>query len=179
MRMNKIFSISLPLALLALSLAGCKKDNTTEQEVITTVVVHLTAADGSYNQEFEWNDPDGAGGNNPAIDNIVLPSGKTYSCQIRVYDRSKTPEVDIAAEIKAENTAHLFVYIPDGVDIIVTPTDTDDNGKPFRIATNWAAGAPSVGSMTILLKHEPDKNAANPDLTGETDFEVAFPVRIQ
>ena len=168
----------LSILFLAAGLSACKKETGTEQEVITTVVVQLIAADGSLNQKFEWNDLDGPGGNAPTVENILLTSGKTYSCQVKVYDRSRTPEVDITTEILAENTKHLLVYTTDGVNITVTPTDTDDNGKPFRLATNWTAGALSVGTLTITLKHEPDKNAANPDSTGDTDFEVAFPVRI-
>lgn len=168
----------LALLILAFSLNSCKKETGTEQELITTVVVHLIASDGSLNQEFEWNDLDGPGGTAPTVDNILLTTGKTYNCNIQVYDRSKTPEEDITEEIKAENTEHLLVYSTDGVNITIVPADTDDNGQVFRLNTNWTAGALSVGTLTITLKHEPDKNAANPDITGDTDFEVSFPVRI-
>ncbi|TNE49779.1 MAG: hypothetical protein EP344_17860 [Bacteroidetes bacterium] len=168
------------LALLFLSVAfnACKKDDTTAQELITTVVIHLKAGDGSLDQRFEWNDPDGDGGTAPTVDNIQLTSGTVYVCEVEVYDRSQDPEVDITTEIKAESAAHLFVFKPDAVNVIVTAADFDSNGAPFRQKTTWTAGALSVGSMTIALKHEPDKSAADPDSTGETDFEVSFPVRI-
>ncbi len=172
------FGVLLAL-FLAIGASACKKnDDSTEQEVITTVIVHLIATDGSFNQKFEWSDLDGPGGDDPTVQNILLSTGKTYSCSLEVLDRSKTPEDDITAEIKAENTNHLLVYTPDGVNINVVSTDTDDNGKDFRLETKWVAGALSVGTITITLKHEPDKTAANPDITGETDFEVSFPVRI-
>lgn len=168
----------LAVLITATSLSSCKKDTSTEQELVTTVVVHLIASDGSLNQEFEWNDLDGPGGTAPTVDNILLSSGKTYSCHVHVYDRSKTPEIDVTTEIEAENTKHLLVFTTDGVNVTIVPTDTDDNGQAFRLDTNWTAGALSVGTVTITLKHEPDKNAADPDSTGETDFEVSFPVRI-
>ncbi|MBK6933192.1 MAG: hypothetical protein IPH12_20900 [Saprospirales bacterium] len=179
MQKNSIKTVALGGLLLALALSGCKKDNTTEQEVITTVVVELIPADGSAIQHFEWNDLDGDGGNAPQVDNLVLLAGKTFLCQLQVFDRSKTPEANITTEIEAENTKHLFVFAPDGVNLTVLGADTDDTGKPFRLQTVWTTGTVSVGLLNILLKHEPDKDASNPDATGETDFEVAFPVRIQ
>ena len=172
--------ISLPFLLFARGLTACKSDKAeTEQENITTVEVHLTATDGSLDHEFEWNDTDGPGGNNPEIETIALAAGKTYNCHIHVYDRSKTPEDDITEEIEAENTAHLLVYNISLANVTITATDTDDNGKPFRLDTQWVAGAASSGSVNIVLKHEPDKSASNPDATGETDFDVTFPVTIQ
>ncbi len=78
-------------------------------------------------------------------------------------------EVALSAEVARSN----------GVNLTVLGADTDDTGKPFRLQTVWTTGTVSVGLLNILLKHEPDKDASNPDATGETDFEVAFPVRIQ
>ena len=173
------FKFSIMAALmLGLTFSACKKDETTEQEVVTTVVLQLVATDGSLNQTYEWNDLDGPGGNAPTVDNILLTANKTYTCTISVYDRSSTPEENITDEIIAENTSHLFVYTTDAVTITIAPTDTDDDGKPFRRMTNWTAGSTAIGSVTVTLKHEPDKDAANPDVTGDTDFEVSFPVRI-
>ncbi|MBK8965517.1 MAG: hypothetical protein R3D58_21375 [Saprospiraceae bacterium] len=176
---SNILKISAFALLLSLAFTACKKDETTEQEVITTVVARIFAADGSLDQSFEWNDLDGPGGNAPTIDNIILAANKTYNCTIEVYDRSTTPDRDITLEIDSEKAEHLFVYTPDGVNITVSSSDTDENGKPFDRVVVWQTGTASVGSMTVVLKHEPDKDAANPAQTGETDFEVAFPVRIQ
>lgn len=169
----------LAALLLILALASCKKDNTTEQELITTIVVHLTATDGSFEQEFEWNDPDGDGGNAPTIEDIVLPAGKTFHCHIHFYDRSKTPAEDITAEVESENTAHLLVYTVSGANLTVTPDDADDNGKPFRLETTWVTGAASTGTVQVVLRHEPDKSAANPDVTGDVDAAADFAVKVQ
>lgn len=169
----------LAALLLTIAFVSCKKDKKTEQELITTVVVHLAATDGSFEQEFEWDDRDGDGGNAPVIDEIVLPAGKTFNCHVHFYDRSKTPEEDITEEVESENTEHLLAYAVAGANLTITPTDTDDNGKPFRLATTWTTGAASNGTVTITLRHEPDKDAANPDTTGEVDAQAAFVVKVQ
>lgn len=174
MKVNLLAALLLTIAFLS-----CKKDDTTEQELITTVVVHLTAADGSFNQEFEWDDRDGDGGNAPVIDEIILPAGKTFNCHAHFYDRSKTPEADVTAEIEADNTAHLLVYAVNGANLSIAPADADDNGKPFRLATTWTTGAISTGTVKITLRHEPDKDAANPDVTGEVDAAAEFVVKVQ
>ncbi|MBL7804736.1 MAG: type 1 periplasmic binding fold superfamily protein [Saprospiraceae bacterium] len=170
----------LTLIFLALGITACKDDKKeTEQENITTVVVHLTATDGSLDQEFEWNDADGPGGNAPDIQPITLAAGKTYNCHIHVYDRSQSPAEDITEEIEEENTEHLFVFAVTGANIQIADADVDSNGKPFRLETVWTTGAASSGTVNVVLKHEPDKSAADPNATGETDFDVTFPVTIQ
>lgn len=177
---TQIFKVTLlSVLLLSLAVVSCKKDDDTEQELITTVVVHLKATDGSFDQEFEWDDRDGDGGNAPTIDEIVLPAGKTYNCTLHFYDRSKTPELDITEEVSEENTEHLVVYAVSGANLTIAAADTDDNGKPFRLKTTWTAGAASNGTVKVTLRHEPDKNAATPDTTGEVDAEAEFVVKVQ
>ena len=164
---------------LALAIAGCEKDSSTEQELITTLVVHLKATDGSFDQEFTWEDRDGDGGNAPTVGDILLPANKTFHAHIHFYDRSQSPEVDITAEVEGENTAHLLVYTVSGANLNITPDDTDDNGKPFRLETTWTTGAASNGTVKVTLRHEPDKNAANPDITGDVDAEASFVVKVE
>ncbi len=179
MQTNMFKKSILAAMLLIFAFSSCKKDDTTEQELITTVVVHVEATDGSFDQEFEWDDRDGDGGNAPVIDEIVLPAGKTFHCHVHFYDRSKTPEEDITTEVAEENTEHLLVYTISGANLTITPDDTDDNGKPFRLETTWGAGAASTGTVKVVLRHEPDKNAANPDVTGDVDVEAEFVVKVQ
>ncbi len=165
---------------LALTVVACRKDDDTENEVITTVVVHLQAVDGSFDREFTWNDSDGDGGNPPAVDDITLPANKEFNARVHFYDRSKSPEVDITEEVEEESDEHLIVYKVSGaVNLTIMPTDTDKSGRPFRLKTRWTAGAASTGSVLITLRHEPDKSSPNLDLTGSVDAEVEFPVRIQ
>ncbi|MEQ1747635.1 MAG: hypothetical protein ABMA02_19560 [Saprospiraceae bacterium] len=179
MQTNTVKHALMAAFLLALAFAGCKKDDTTESETITTVVVHLMNADSTFDKEFVWDDRDGDGGNAPVIDEIVLPSNKIFTCRVFFYDRSKNPEVDITEEVVEENTDHLLVFGTTGTNLTIIADDTDDNGRPFRLHTIWTTGAASTGAVTITLRHEPDKDAVNPDVTGNVDAEVVFPVKIQ
>lgn len=169
----KLFAFMLGTAVL---IGGCKKDEETEQENITKIIVHLTAA--GFDKEFEWADRDGAGGNAPVIDTIVVPANTQFDAHLHVYDESKSPVVDLSEEIEGESTAHLFVYKSSVTGLSVSDLDKDSNGNPFGIESVWSTGAAGTGSVRITLHHEPtDKNAAEPG--GEVDFDVTFPVKVQ
>ncbi len=179
--MNTFVKVSL-IGLFAATLvtSGCRKDDDTENEIITTVVVHLKAVDGSLDRKFTWNDPDGDGGLSPTVEDIVLPPNREFDAQVFFYDRSKSPEVDVTEEIQKESDEHLLVYRVNGaLKLTITAADSDEKGRPFRLKTRWAAGTPSTGSVVITLRHHPKKNLPNLDNTGSVDAEVAFPVRIQ
>ena len=164
----------------SLFFAACDNndDDETEQENITTVQVHLVGA--GIDQEFEWSDLDGPGGNNPVIDTIVVPAMTSdISSHIHVYDRSKTPEVDITEEIEEESLEHLFTYAITGANVSITYDDTDANGKPLGIKTIWTSFGASTGTIRIILFHEPSNKDNLSDPGGEADFDVTFPVKIQ
>ena len=174
-----IRTLLMAATFVGMSITSCKDDDTTtEQENITTVVVHLTGP--GFDQEFEWKDLDGDGGNAPVIDEIVVPPlTGNLKCHVHVYDESKSPAVDITEEVEAENTVHLFTFTVSGADFSIVPDDTDDNGAPFNLETVWTTDQPSTGTLQIRLYHDPtDKtNAMNPG--GEVDLDVTFPVVIQ
>jgi hypothetical protein len=175
------------LPLLALLLAGtslftaCNKDDDddeTAQENITSVVVHLTG--NGLDQEFEWSDVDGPGGNNPVIDTIVVPANATnLDCHIHVYDRSQTPNIDITEEIEEESKEHFLTYAVTGANLSIAYNDTDGNGKPLGIKSLWTSTGASTGTVRIILYHEPSNKDNPSDPGGEVDFDVTFPVRIQ
>lgn len=163
-----------------LFIAGCGDDDTTtEQENITTVVLHFTGP--GLDAEFEWNDLDGPGGNTPEIDTIALPPlNANVNCHVHVYDRSKNPATDITDEIEAEANNHLFVYQPDTSLVVVwTYVDTDSNGKPLGIETLWTTGQPATGNLRVILYHEPANKDDQSNPGGEVDLDVTFPVKIQ
>jgi hypothetical protein len=159
---------------------GCKKDDDeTEEENITSIVLHFTGP--GLDKEFEWSDADGDGGNAPTIQEIVLPAlTGNIKCHIHVYDKSKTPIVDITEEIEAEALEHLVVFNLDGtVDANWLYDDTDSNGKPLGINTKWTTDQPSTGKLKVTLYHEPTNkdNLASPG--GSVDFDIEFPIKIQ
>lgn len=168
----------LLLAFAALTFSACKKDDKTEQELITTIELHFTGTNG-FDQHFEWEDLDGDGGASPTIDTIVLPLNIALNCHVHVYDKSKNPTEDITEEIEEEDAEHLFIYNPSNNVVSITSTSVDGNGAPFRITSTWTTTGAGTGSVRVRLIHEPDKGATDPGATGETDFDVTFPVIVR
>ena len=162
----------------AIAFSACKKDDKTEQELITTIELHFTGSN-NFNQKFYWRDLDGDGGAAPSIDTIVLAPNAVLNCFAHVYDESKNPKVDITEEIEAESAEHLFIYDPTTNVVAITSNSVDSNGNAFRISTEWTTTAAGTGSVRVRLMHESDKSAADPGATGETDFDVTFPVVVR
>lgn len=181
---NKHFKLPLFVLLATTSFffTACNDDDDdgTAQENITTVQVHLVGP--GFDQEFEWNDLDGVGGNNPVIDTIVVPANSGLGdivSHVHVYDRSKTPEVDITEEIEAESLDHLITYAFTSANVNIAYDDIDGNGKPLGLKTIWISTGASSGSLRIILYHEPSNKDNLSDPGGEVDFDVTFPVKIQ
>ena len=61
----------------------------------------------------------------------------------------------------------------------------DANGNPIGLLTTVTTEEPGNGTITVILRHEPDKFAlgvSNGDITnagGETDIEVVFNVEVK
>lgn len=160
---------------LLFTISSCKKtDNETATENITRVTLHFTG-DG-VDTSFVWSDIDGPGGNNPIVPVIALPAGKTLTCSIGFWDDSVSPVNELTPEIAAENKVHLVVYSTVLQTLQIQYADTDDNGAPLGLATQWITHGISEGTVTVTLHHEPsDKsNLASPG--GEVDYEATFSV---
>ncbi len=172
--------IIIPISLALLTMAGCKKDSSTEQENITRVEVHLTGS-GGFDQEFEWSDPDGGSTSNATAETIVIPAtaGATIHCHVHVYDDTKTPAQDLTEDIEAESNDHLFVYDITGANIGVAYDDTDANGQNFGIETLWTKGAASTGTLRIRLYHQPTDKSNLSTPGGEVDFDINMPVTVE
>lgn len=171
------------LSLFSLWLGACKKDDekpVTETELITTVRLTFTNPVSGVSSTFNWKDADGDGGQAPVADQINLSQLITYTVSVSVLDESKNPAEDITEEIEAEKDEHLFVFTPSGISgFTMTATDVDSQGKPVGLTATAVSTNPGTGSLRVVLKHEPDKNAADPGATGDTDVEATFPVVIQ
>jgi hypothetical protein len=163
------------IALLGLIIVvfSCKKEEKVqEQENLNVLKIKIGAT------TFTWSDTDGVGGASPKIDTIKLTPNTTFDVELTVQDGSKSPVFDATPEIIAEKEAHLFVYKPTG-NFTVSSYSKDSNGKDFGQTAKLQTVATGIGSLQILLKHEPDKTAADPSKTGETDMDVSFPVVIK
>ncbi|MBL7951511.1 MAG: type 1 periplasmic binding fold superfamily protein [Flavobacteriales bacterium] len=179
---------------LALTAIGCKKDEddpitpappTNEEELITTVKLHFRSVNDVEHKLFSFVDEDGDGGAAPVITAEPLSVDSVYAVEIEVLNESVEPADDITVEIEEEGTAHQFFFRPNGVAATAVYADTDVNGRPIGLLSTWTLGSAGSGTVTVTLRHEPDKNAAgvsSGDITnagGETDIEVVFPLAVE
>jgi hypothetical protein len=181
----KVLKITfLTAALGALVLSGCKKDddddNGLEQELITTVILKFTNLSNNQVSEFFARDPDGPGGMPPIVDPVTLSANTNYRLELEFLDESDPDDVeDITEEIREEDDEHLVCFFVTGAVPKPTITDTDGDGKPLGLVSTLNTGAAGTGSLRVVLRHEPNKNAADPCNTGDTDADVTFQVTVQ
>ncbi|NJB84855.1 hypothetical protein GGR26_000600 [Lewinella marina] len=187
--MNRIFSfLALPLLLLW-SACTTKADPIieNEEEVITDVIYQLQPVGGGEEITMTFSDPDGDGAE-PAQINVTGPlaANTLYDGTLVVSNLSDSsnPE-DITAEVVAEAEDHQFFYVPStSLEVDLTYQDSDGDGKPLGVLTQLATGGLSSGTLTIILRHLPNKSSqatiSDPaGAGGETDVEVTFPVSIE
>ena len=186
--MNK-FKLKHAMIAALIVLASCKKDDDqpnipqpviNEPENITSVELHFSSLDGTSGFHVDWDDPDGLGGNEPTIDNIVLDSGVTYNVVVSFLDRSGGTSMDLTPEIEEESDEHIVCYSLDAASenaLEITSTDTDGTYR-IGLNTQWEAKGITSGELTLTLKHQPEAKDGTCD-PGETDVEVVFPISIQ
>ena len=171
--------------LLGLTFAACDKDadddGTTEEEVITTLIYTLAPEIGGDAVVFTFRDTDGDGGNAPTIETAPLQANTRYTGAIQVLNESVSPADDITAEVREEDEDHqfFFKFTVDGLS--VEYADADSGGLPLGLETILFTGDPGTGTLTVILRHEPNKNAQGNAETagGETDIEVEFPLVVE
>ncbi len=178
----------------AAALTACKKDKDedppadppNEAEVLTTLILTFTDQEVSTEVfEMRFSDPDGNDGNPPVIVADTLPASRAYNMAVRVLNESASPAVEITNEIASEALAHQFFFRADGSTLSITYADADANGQPVGLSNTAVTGAAGNGTLTVTLRHQPDKSAAgvsSGDITnagGETDIEVEFLVVIE
>lgn len=175
----------------AITISGCKKDDVdpiapappaNEEELITTLRLHFHSANDVEHKILSFVDADGDGGAAPVITTEALSADSVYTVEIEVLNESADPVKDITVEIEEEGAGHQFFFQPNVVGATITYSDADVNGLPIGIISTWAIGAAANGTVTVTLRHEPEKTASGVitgDITnagGETDIEVVFPL---
>jgi hypothetical protein len=154
-----------------------------EEEVITTLRVTLVPEGLGTSVIFESRDLDGDGPDAPVVTvSGDLNASTTYSGTVEVLNELEDPAEDITLEVLDEAEDHQFFYelsINSGIDI--TYTDQDANGNPIGVTFSLTTTTATVdNTLTITLKHEPNKSAEGVnvgDITnagGETDVEESF-----
>ncbi|MBK9327974.1 MAG: type 1 periplasmic binding fold superfamily protein [Sphingobacteriales bacterium] len=172
---------------------GCIKEPlpVNESELITTVQLTLTDTAYPYNSySITFRDLDGDGGEDAILtpDTLRLPADRIFNASLLLLDERNPVADTINHEITEEDTAHQFFYqsIPAGFLSNFSYLDYDDNGKPLGLVFSCqSASGAANGALKIILRHAPDKSAANVsenDITnanGETDIEIAFPLIVR
>ncbi|MBK7428101.1 MAG: type 1 periplasmic binding fold superfamily protein [Saprospiraceae bacterium] len=167
------------IAVISLTLSACHKyHDQDEEELITTVRLKFTPATGPV-LTYSWQDLDGAGGNAPTIPTINLAVNTVYSVELELLNESETPADNITEEIQAEAEEHLFVFNSTTSGLSILITDKDRNNNDLGLQSTWTTTNAVSGNVNIVLKHNPDKTATNPAVTGSTDIDVTFPVLIE
>ena len=181
--MNKFF-IFICLTSLLLS---CKKDEvvpTDDNELITTV--ELTFSDANKKiSTFSFQDKDGDVKTPPEkFDKITLDKNMSYSLEIKVYDETKNPKVDITEQIKLESDVHLFVFKIDPTGLCsLKATDKDKNGLPIGLLSSGTTqNAVGAGKFNLILKHQPPINGkavkTGNESGGSSDIDLIFDLSI-
>ncbi|MCB0515806.1 MAG: hypothetical protein R2798_10490 [Chitinophagales bacterium] len=180
------------LGLLILSsiffVSACKNEDPSpinEEELITNVDLVFTDENGNESIA-SFSDNDGVGGEEPTLSGASLSANTTYQLSIQLRNESVSPAIDITAEIEEEATDHQFFFLPDAsLQLSVTYNDEDAEGHPIGLKNTAQTLNNSTGMLTIVLRHKPNKSAANvaegsiDNAAGETDVEVSFPITIQ
>ncbi len=171
--MHKILYI---LAAASFIVSCDKTANTIPIEGITTVRI-IFSQPGGNKLTYEFKDRDGVGGADPVADLIQLPPLNVFDCTIELLNESVTPVKDWTAIVKERADLHLFGFSATNDVLRFSNLSTDSKGFPFGMKLQVASKGGS-GTMTIVLKHEVDKDSDAPLKTGITDIEATFSVKI-
>lgn len=182
----RILQLSL-MALFLITAASCDKDDPVipnEEELITTLNFTLTADNGDV-VSLSFVDLDGDASGEPVVSGGTLLANTSYTGSIELLNEAATPVEDITLEVQEEDEEHQFFFSSSINDISFAYCDQDENGNPLGLCSTISTGGAGSGTLTVILKHEPEKDevgVAEGDLTnaaGETDLEVSFPIDVQ
>ena len=173
-----------------LMFTACNKNNddvaeSNDNEVITTVEVHLTKTGSSTAQIFKWEDLDGDGGASPLIQDIIVAPNSTYNATIYMLDKTKSPVDTVSNEIREEGNVHRFYFVPAaGSNITVGNLGLDENATPLGLESVWTTGAATTtGSMNIILRHYANGGKLAADMVNDakssTDADITFLTKVQ
>ena len=189
--MKKI-NLFLVLGMLSILLiTACKEDEPKDpsipnaEEVITTLNFTLTPDGGGTPVLLTFQDLDGDGGNAPVISGGTFEANTTYIGSLVLLNELENPVGDITEEVEEEAADHQFFFQTSVSGINIAYADMDTNGNPIGLSTTLTTNETASGTITVTLRHEPNKDAAGVsagDITnagGETDIEITFNVEVQ
>lgn len=175
------------LSCVVLLAGACKKDEETvaptdDNEAITTATLTLTnktlpsdvvtATIDNLNTTADFSKA-----------SLNLKANTAYTGVVTLLDKTKTPTLDVSAEVKGEANEHLFVYTPTPANLLtVTVTDKDTNPAPgpypLGLTTELTTGAAGSGKLKLVLRHKPNTKNGTPT-PGTSDLDTDFTVMIK
>jgi hypothetical protein len=188
----KFYALALVTALI---FSSCSNDDdnpappVNEEELITTVTAIYTPVGGGATVTLQYKDLDGEGANAPVITvSGAFAKNKTYNGTVTFKNELANPDEDITPEIVEEGEEHQIFYQKTGTlnafKYGTAASNFDTNGKPIGLQSVFTTTEAASGTLTITLRHEPNKSATNVasgDITnaaGSTDAEVSFPISV-
>ena len=194
--MKSIFKL-LTLVLITNFIVSCSNDDdntppppVNEEEVITTLTVTFMPQGGGTNVELKTQDLDGDGPDAPLVTiSGSFEANTTYTGTVEFLNELENPAEDITVEVEEEALEHQVFFIVTNNLGTVMYNDEDANGNPIGLDITFQTADtpdPINGAMTVILRHEPDKDAAgvsDGDITnagGETDLQATFaPITVE
>jgi len=186
--MTKNYLFIVAVFITSLMFTACEKDEpeiVDEPELITTLNYTLTPSGGGEAITLSFKDLDGDGPNAPTVTTGTLAANQMYTGTMELLNETVSPTESITEEIEDEDEEHQFFFRSNISDLNIAYNDQDADGNPVGLNSILTTGAAASGSITIILRHEPNKTASSVsdgDITnagGETDIEVMFPIDVQ
>lgn len=167
-------AVTLPVFLSLTALTGCDDDTPqviNEEELITTVIITFTDEATTQQYVFRAQDTNGDG----SVDEVVtdtLPAASVFAVSARF--RNDINGIEITDEVAEEAGEHLVCLEATGLELDIGQPDVDGNGDPLGLEMTAISGVAGTGSLRVQLRHEPDKSAIDPCITGEADVDFTF-----
>jgi hypothetical protein len=165
--MNRVFETvarALPGAAVALICMSCSDDAVgfTPEDTITRVTLEMTPVAGGAPIVARFDDPDGAGGAPPVVDDLELTPGE-YVLRVSFVNALASPGAeDVTAEVMRESTEYQVFLTGTAVDgpaednpdapLTHTYLDHDSNGLPLGLE-NAISAVPGEGELVVTLRH--------------------------
>ena len=172
-------------------LLSCNKSEPTpinEEEVITTLTATLRPQGGGTTITLRSQDLDGDGPNEPVVTvSDSLSTNKTYDGTIELLNETESPAENITTEVRAEGLEHQFFFTVTNsvVTTAYSDSDRDTDNNPIGILFTLTTTGAKTGTLTITLRHQPNKAAAGvsdgniANAGGDADIEVTFPIVVK
>lgn len=173
---------------LSVTLFACKKDPavepTDDNELITTVELQFTNSK-NVTKTFAFQDLDANSITPPdKFETVVLDANENYDMEVKVYDESRKPRVDVTEKIEEDAEAHLFVYkITPASLFSLKAKDKDKNYLPVGLKNTGKTQGKGVGKLHVILKHQPPANGkrtkTGDEEVGSTDIDLEFKLEVK